>query len=572
MTPLSSAKPGATHLPASVVSGVRHDLRNPIGQMIGYSELALEIAEDHACTAVREPLEDIRRSAHLATRMLETWLDADAIVTPSHLIGLRDRMLGLHDRIASEVRGLEKVAKQTGIEEMLNEVVQLHAAVANFLSVVSRIPTYAIARPHVLPEPAGADASEATAKRDEQVRATIAPGPQRHVLVVDDQAANREMLVRYLDRDGYQVVTSDSGVEALERVSTRPFEMILLDIKMPGMDGLEVLSRLKQNDATRDIPVIMTSGVDDMETVIRCIDQGADDYLPKPFNPILLRTRLSVSKERKRLRDAEQEQSRKLAVALSEARSQKELSDRLLLNILPGSVAEDLQRKGVVDPMYFADVTIVFSDFVGFSKSTELLAAEELVAILHEYFTAFDFIMKRYGLEKLKTIGDSYMFVGGMPDYSSSHPVDAVLAAVEMVDFVAQRASSAGNLVDWKIRIGVHTGPVIAGVVGIHKFAFDIWGDSVNFSSRMESTSEPNRINLSDKTFSRVKDFFRCAKREKVMTKDGHQVNTYLVEGLLPSLLDEDCAEPTPKAFRRRYRVYFQKDPLAFPESLAVKR
>ena len=177
--------------------------------------------------------------------------------------------------------------------------------------------------------------------------------------------------------------------------------------------------------------------------------------------------------------------------------------------------------------MYFEDVTIGFTDFVGFTLATEKLAAEEIVGLLHEYFTAFDRIVSRYGLEKMKTIGDSYMFVSGMPDRRPSHPVDAVLAALEMVETVRTMARPDEGI-EWQMRVGLHTGPVIAGVVGIHKFAFDVWGDSVNFSSRMESSGAPNRVNLSERTYSRVKDFVRCTPRGRVVTKDGREVGYVL--------------------------------------------
>ena len=241
-------------------------------------------------------------------------------------------------------------------------------------------------------------------------------------------------------------------------------------------------------------------------------------------------------------------------------------SELLLLNILPAEVADELRSKGMVAPKYFEDVTIMFTDFVGFTQSTEELAAEEVVTLLHEYFTAFDQISARYNLEKMKTIGDSYMCISGMPQRRPSHPVDIVMAAFEMVHEVERRAAE-GRLAPWQIRIGIHTGSVIAGVVGISKFAFDIWGESVNFSSRMESAGMANRINLSGRTYSRVKDFIDCEYRGKVFTKDKREVDMYFANGVLPALLDGTGIVPPP-AYARRYTAYFQKDPPGFPEFL----
>ena len=249
---------------------------------------------------------------------------------------------------------------------------------------------------------------------------------------------------------------------------------------------------------------------------------------------------------------------------------QKRTSESLLLNILPVEIADELRAKGMVSPKYFEDVTILFTDFVGFTLATEKLAAEDLVQMLNDYFTAFDQIVARYGLEKMKTIGDSYMCLSGLPVRNPAHPVDTVLAAFEMLEAVKNRGLE-GRAGEWKVRIGIHTGPVIAGVVGINKFAFDIWGDTVNYSSRMESSGHPNRINLSERTYSRVKDFIACDYRGKVLTKEKKELDMYFANGILPTLVNGDASVP-PEAFVRRYNVYFQKDPPAFPAFLTSCR
>ena len=277
---------------------------------------------------------------------------------------------------------------------------------------------------------------------------------------------------------------------------------------------------------------------------------------------------LSVVLERVRAGEKLAVANRELAERHQQVEQEKRVSESLLLNILPAEVADELRSKGLVSPKYFEDVTILFTDFVGFTLSTEKLAAEELVEMLHDYFTAFDQIVARYRLEKMKTIGDSYMCISGLPLRNPAHPVDMVLAAFEMLHAVEERAS-VERLARWKVRIGIHTGPVIAGVVGINKFAFDIWGDTVNYSSRMESSGEANRINLSERTYSRVKDFFACEYRGKVLTKEKRELDMYFANGIVPSLLNG--GEVPPPAFVRRYNVYFQKDPPTFPAFLAAQ-
>jgi class 3 adenylate cyclase len=359
---------------------------------------------------------------------------------------------------------------------------------------------------------------------------------------------------------------AETGRQALRMARRYSFDLILLDIMMPEMDGIMVLAELRNDPKLRRLPVVMITAVDDIESVVRCIELGADDYLMKPFNPVLLRARVNALLERKRLQDNELRKAAELQAAFREVEQQKDKTDALLLNILPPVVARELQTDGCVQPMYFEDVTIVFADFVGFTLSTEQLPADELVNILNQYFTAFDNVMKRYGIEKLKTIGDCYMFAGGLPVRSPSHPVDAILAAFDMLRVTEQMAKEGP--VTWQLRIGVHTGPVVAGVVGLHKFAFDIWGDAVNFSSRMEASGAPGRVNLSPNTYARIKDFFSCEKRGKITIKDGREVEMYFVNSIASGLVATRNESPF-ASFKRRYRTYFRKELQAFPEFLA---
>jgi len=310
---------------------------------------------------------------------------------------------------------------------------------------------------------------------------------------------------------------------------------------------------------------LIGSGKLDHQVVIRSRDELG--VLAKSFNEMALDLLFS----RMNLTEANKEMERRN----KELQEQRQVAESLLLNILPVQVAAELKEKGAVEPKYFEDVTILFTDFVGFTLSTEKLAAEDLVTMLHDYFTAFDQITARYYLEKLKTIGDSYMCVGGLPlgrraRRSPSHPVDAVMAAFEMIRAVQER-DRPDNLARWAVRIGVHTGPVVAGVVGIQKFAFDIWGDTVNYASRMESSGSPNCINLSERTYSRVKDFFECEYRGKVLTKEKKEFDMYYVKAILPRLIDDPTQMPPP-AFLRRYRSYFQKEPPAFPAFLVEQQ
>lgn len=232
--------------------------------------------------------------------------------------------------------------------------------------------------------------------------------------------------------------------------------------------------------------------------------------------------------EKKRLEQIVDERTVEVRQQRDEIHRQERQGHALLLNILPETVAEELKASGSVKPVGFEDVTVCFTDFVGFTLSSEKLSPGQLVNQLNEYFTAFDEIISRYGLEKLKTIGDSYMFASGLPARRASHAVDAVLAALEMVQVVNRLSAGTG----WNIRIGLHSGPVVAGVVGIRKFAFDIWGNTVNLASRMESSGVPGSVNLSERTYQLTRGLIDCEARGQIHTKDGRDLPMYLVNGI----------------------------------------
>jgi adenylate cyclase len=209
--------------------------------------------------------------------------------------------------------------------------------------------------------------------------------------------------------------------------------------------------------------------------------------------------------------------------------SEQSKSERLLLNILPEETAAELKQQGFATPRHYEKVSVLFADFVNFTKLTEKMPPEQLIRELNHCFSTFDEIIERYDLEKIKTIGDAYMCAGGIPTANDTNPEDAVNAAVEMMTFIEERFEKA-DFPFWKMRIGIHTGPVVAGVVGNRKFAYDIWGDTVNLASRMESHSEPGRINISEATFLALENKFRCIFRGEIPIK--HKANTpmYFVE------------------------------------------
>jgi len=210
---------------------------------------------------------------------------------------------------------------------------------------------------------------------------------------------------------------------------------------------------------------------------------------------------------------------------------EKKRSEALLLNILPFETAKELKEKGKSEAKLFDDVTVMFTDFKGFTLISEKLSPSELVAEIDACFSTFDEIVTRYNIEKIKTIGDSYMCAGGLPVPKKDNAADVVAAALEFRDFMVKRKSGAGNP-GFEIRIGIHTGSVVAGIVGTKKFAYDIWGDTVNIASRMESSGEPGKVNISEITYEQVKDKFTCTHRGKIQAKNKGEIDMYFVESI----------------------------------------
>ncbi len=207
---------------------------------------------------------------------------------------------------------------------------------------------------------------------------------------------------------------------------------------------------------------------------------------------------------------------------------EKNRSEKLLLNILPEETAQELKENGRVEAKKFESVTILFTDFKNFTQFAEKLSPEKLVKTLDYYFSNFDAIIEKYGLEKIKTIGDAYMCVAGLPFTTEDHAIKMVHAALELAEFVEEaKKNITGTSFD--IRIGLNSGPVVAGVVGTKKFAYDIWGDAVNIASRMESKSEPGKVNVSENTFALIKDTFDCEYRGEIEVKHGKTLKMYFV-------------------------------------------
>lgn len=330
------------------------------------------------------------------------------------------------------------------------------------------------------------------------------------VLLVDDNPTNLQVLYQALEEQGYELLIAQSGEEALEIAAAAKPALILLDINMPGLDGFETCTRLKADEATREIGIIFLSARDKVQDKVKGLQLGAVDYVSKPFQFEEVVARVNTQLELKRARE--------------ELKIMHQKADSLLLNILPHSIAERLKEseRNVVDS--FPEATILFCDLVGFTPLAAQTTPGELVDFLNAIFSEMDQLVEKYGLEKIKTIGDAYMVAGGVPDPRTDHASAVADFALELVERLPQMADRLDLPV--KLRIGIHSGPVVAGVIGEKKFAYDLWGDTVNTASRMESTGSENKIHLSQVTCDLLGEAYEFEKRGNVAIKGKDEMET----------------------------------------------
>jgi len=324
------------------------------------------------------------------------------------------------------------------------------------------------------------------------------PRPVGRILVVDDEAPNRDRLVTMLTRQGHAVVAVEDGLEALEQLNSSEFDLVVLDVRMQNLDGCGVLREMKSDWDLRNVPVLMVSAMDDVDSVARLIGMGADDYLIKPFNSRLLQARIRSCLTRRR----HQQELEQLMTRLD---AEKKRADDLLNDILPFSVAQGLRASGTIPPQRFENVAVLFCDIVGFTSFCDHQEPDEIVALLERLFASYEAIIKRHGVEKIKTIGDCFMATAGLLTRVENPVLACVESGAEMLEAVKLCSPS------WNVRVGIHVGPVVAGLAGTKQYAFDMWGDTVNTASRVESVAEPGSVCTSAAAWARVAH--RCKGR-----------------------------------------------------------
>lgn len=337
------------------------------------------------------------------------------------------------------------------------------------------------------------------------------------ILAVDDNADNRELLTRYLERSGHRVVVASSGTEALARLADRPIDVMLLDLIMPGMDGNQVLRRMKEDAALRSIPVIVISGRQDMDGIIECIESGADDYLFKPFNPILLQARIKAGLERKKWLDTEEKVRRQLErnEKFIRATFGRYVSDEIVNSLL--EEPEGLKLGGDL-----REVTILMSDVREFSTICETLEPESVMRMLNNYLGTMTDIIIQYQGTIDEFIGDAILAIFGAPVRRDDDADRAVQCALDMQKAMIDinRSNRKAGLPEISMGIGVNTGPVIAGNIGSEKRSkYGVVGHHVNLTARIEAETAGGEILISNSTLEKLHEPVELGRREQALVK-----------------------------------------------------
>jgi DNA-binding response OmpR family regulator len=379
--------------------------------------------------------------------------------------------------------------------------------------------------------PAAAAASEsAGAARFEQTFSRLRPGARSApeplhagtLLIVDDDVMNRDVLMRQLVRAGYSVFTAASGKEGLEQMRLHDFDLVLLDVMMPEMDGLQVLEHIRKEPSLNAIPVVMISALDEIDGVVRCIERGAADYLAKPFDPLLLRTRvaapLQIHQLRQDLRRAEDELIQNRASI-----------DTLLKSIAPGPLSEDIRRGERTACAHYSDVTAVVVRIDGIDAIAARYGPEETIARVHEMLAILEQCSRTKGLEFVRATESCYTAIVGAPEWREDHAEAAADYALSVLQ--ATEARSQGSTDGPGVRIGINTGALTAGVAGSERLVFGTWGDAVGTADAIARQAPAAKIYVSAATCARLKDQFDVGSPGTIEVPGHGHLRAYLLTG-----------------------------------------
>ncbi|RTL50215.1 MAG: response regulator [Bradyrhizobiaceae bacterium] len=502
----------------ALLAHLRQEFMAPAMSIAGYSEILLEEARDKSLEGYLPDLERIGAAGRALLSTLRAVLERDPGSEDAvlHQAELRHDLRTPINAIKGYGEMLAEDAESDGHAALLADLGKLLDAADGVLKKIDALVDFQAHPDSQMP----ASAIEA-ARSIRSIAAGAAHSTIKgRILIVDDNPSNRDLLSRQLVHVGHTPVEADGGETALAMVAGEAFDLILLDLIMPQIGGYDVLHRLKSDPRTRDIPVIIMSALDEIDSTIRCIEAGAVDFLSKPVNTTLLYARIGASLENKFLRDREKDM-------LMDIQREKARNEDLLLSILPRAVVDRINAGEEMIADHVDAVTILFADIVGFTPMAGRQSAVELVRFLNAIFSEFDRLTQQTGGEKIKTIGDAYMVAFGLPDPRPDHAHAAATLAHAMLKSARSFRGHDGEPIG--LRLGLHTGPAIAGVIGQRKFAFDVWGNTVNIASRMESHGLPGKVHLSESVATALGGTFALEERGPTHIKGSGTMRTFFL-------------------------------------------
>jgi class 3 adenylate cyclase len=485
---------------------LRHELRTPLNHILGYSEMLLEDVAVDDPAALGAGLRKVHEDAQRLLTVINELTHADA--GEVDVARLSAALIGPLRSVVTAVDGLRAQAVRAGAEHASQDLARVASAAAALQSVIrSGIPA---SSPQAATGAGGAAPSANTGTSSAGV-----------ILVVDDNAGNREMLGRRLEREGHQVQLAAGGREALELLRQQRVNLVLLDVMMPEVDGYAVLQQLKADDALRDIPVLMISAVDEIQSVVRCIELGAEDYLPKPFDPVLLRARIGACLEKKRLRDREARHLKELAdwsrTLEQRVAEQVTLVERLgrLKRFFSPQLAELIVAGGADDPLktHRRDVTVVFLDLRGFTAFAESAEPEEVMGVLREYHAEMGKAILEHEGTLERFTGDGMMIFFNDPVPVPNPDERAVCMALAMRERVAQLIPRWRQLdYDLDLSIGIAQGYATIGAIGFEgRWDYGAIGSVTNLAARLCAEAKPGQILISKRVMAKTEQLLETA-------------------------------------------------------------
>jgi adenylate cyclase len=525
------------------LSNFKHEITTPINGIVGYSELLLEDIPSESNPLLSEKLEYIKKLGYELLALIKQDLVLDHIeenqCNEEYLIIIQNLNHKIQTPVNYALETCEKILLDAP-SEINNDLQKIKQCINNFRSLIDNFLKNKLNQNIVINE--GILSEKNQLSKDNILLHNYDPqetviNEQNHVLIVDDNVNNQDILTRHLQNQGYKVSIANNGFQAINLISSLNIDLILLDMIMPDITGDEVLKWIK-NSQWRHLPVIMVSSLDKLENVIKCIEQGAEDYIHKPFNPILLKTKIGAFLEKKRLRDQETIYLQKLSQANQELRQKNELIRQIFGRYLSNEVVDELLQSPTALQLggKRANLTILVSDVRGFTAIAETLEPEKVVKILNIYLQYMTDVIEKYNGTIDKFMGDGILVLFGIPTSKDDDVFRAIACGIEMqlaMEKVNEELKQMG-LPSIAVGIGINTGEAIVGNIGSEKRTdYSVVGNHVNLAYRIESYTIGGQILISESTWEKTQSIVKISESQYIYPKGIQKaLNIYSVVGI----------------------------------------